>query len=382
MLAPTPDIQEKSSSVSTTRPAWLATLLGVLGFTLIGAGFIWLRVQHLETAKRRGLPAHPPKMDFNPLARCQAASEYTIRNGKAALRPNRRSHHEEGCRGISPTNALVVPTTAECPFLMSVYRPSENVYDIVSNSIRIEGLWEPRESGIIEDLPENSFMVDIGANIGWHTLLALSLGHRVLAFEPFLENVKLLNHSLCMNPGFRENLELHEIALSDSSDCMLGSSSANAGDGVLLCGEEAQKNGDHDRLSAVRVGRLDEILKLGVQVDLIKIDVEGHELAALRSGERLFQKRNGHTPPAYIVSEWSPKAMEALGYNPLDLLLFFADHNYQVLYRERVVDKWNLAWKRGEGTPRAEEAIPREKFAAFLAQHREDLLTIEAAYRG
>ena len=52
-------------------------------------------------------------------------------------------------------------------------------------------------------------------------------------------------------------------------------------------------------------------------IDLMKIDVEGHELSVVRSGTTLFERKRGHVPPSYIISEFSPGAMDKLGYNPV-----------------------------------------------------------------
>ena len=253
-----------------SRIPWLTTLLGVLGFSFLAGLFLWWRVGHHDSAAKMKTNIHHPTMESDPLSRCQMTKEeYTIRNGKAALRPNRRRHREEACQ-LQPQRHTVVPATAECPFLIAVYRPGAGVYDIVSNAIRVQGFWEPRESGIIEDLPQDSFFVDIGANIGWYSLLALSLGHRVLAFEPMRNNVELLRQSLCLNPGLGENLELHEVALSENTDCILGSNSQNAGDGVLLCDENVESLA-HDQRSHVKLQRLDAFLTPGMQVDLLKV---------------------------------------------------------------------------------------------------------------
>lgn len=349
----------------SSRIPWLTTLLGVLGFSFVAGLFLWWRVRHHDSLAKPVALLHPPTMNVDPLARCQMdKQEYTVRNGKAALRPNRRGHRQEECAGRS--NGLVVPATAECPFLIAVYRPQPDVYDIVSNAIRTQGFWEPRESGIIEDLPQESFFVDIGANIGWYTLLALSLGHRVLAFEPMSDNVQLLRHSLCLNPGLDERLELHEVALSENADCLLGSNSQNAGDGVLLCEEQVQSM-THESKAEVALKRLDAFLQPGgPQVDLLKIDVEGHELAVLRSAEAFFRRTPGHKPPAYIISEINPEAMRSAGYDPLEYLTFFADRGYQIAYKEVQWEQYKVAWRKGQGSPRAEQVLPRREFSAWL----------------
>ena len=38
--------------------------------------------------------------------------------------------------------------------------------------------------------------LDVGANVGWFSMVALSLGHSVIAFEPFERNVELMCASL------------------------------------------------------------------------------------------------------------------------------------------------------------------------------------------
>jgi len=109
-------------------------------------------------------------MRDDPTERCKmTTSEYTVRNGQAALRPNRRSEHVQRCAGRSdPIGGKVVSTiNAQCPFLAVVYDSGSKTdrskpFDFVSNSIIVTGRWEPRESAIIEDLPADSLFVDVG----------------------------------------------------------------------------------------------------------------------------------------------------------------------------------------------------------------------------
>lgn len=218
-------------------------------------------------------------MRDDPTERCQMAAEhYTVRNGRAVLRPNRRADHIERCHQRS-AGMIAANLNAQCPFLAAVFDTvskgdASRPFDVVSHAIKITGVWEPRESAIIEDLPRDSLFVDVGANLGWHSLLALSLGHTVIAFEPMEANVELLKHSLCLNPGLEENLELHQVALTDMRDCTIGASHDNIGDGILVCGREqaaalaASLGAGSDDASAVRresvvTGRLDYYLHVG-----------------------------------------------------------------------------------------------------------------------
>jgi|LauGreDrversion2_3_1035106.scaffolds.fasta_scaffold44387_1 hypothetical protein len=113
-------------------------------------------------------------MRDDPTERCKmTTSEYTVRNGRAALRPNRRSEHVDRCAGRSDPIAgkVVSNVNAQCPFMAVVYDSGSKLdkskpFDFVSNSILVTGRWEPRESAIIEDLPADSLFVDVGANLG------------------------------------------------------------------------------------------------------------------------------------------------------------------------------------------------------------------------
>ena len=66
----------------------------------------------------------------------------------------------------------------------------------VSRRIREEGFWEPHETSLILELlqPGDTFL-DVGANIGYFSILAAAAvgdaGH-VIAYEPDPENYRLL----------------------------------------------------------------------------------------------------------------------------------------------------------------------------------------------
>ncbi len=114
-----------------------------------------------------------------------------------------------------------------------------------------------------------------------------------MAFEPMASNVALLNHSLCLNPGLASKLTLQTLALSDSSasGCAIVSDKTNVGNGELRC--KGDRGGGADVVRAT----LDDMITAGTEIDLIKMDVEGHEMAVVRGGDRLFSGKYGHVPP-------------------------------------------------------------------------------------
>ncbi|NTG46799.1 FkbM family methyltransferase [Agrobacterium rhizogenes] len=133
------------------------------------------------------------------------------------------------------------------------------------------------ERAMLEDigssLPEDAFVIDVGANIGNHTLFFSAVaGARILAIEPNGEALHILRANVSLN-GLQDRVDIRPIALG-----------AEAGMGNVI--EE-----DSSRLGMARVivtadgqvpvARLDDIAR-GQHVHLIKIDVEGMEVDVLR----------------------------------------------------------------------------------------------------
>jgi FkbM family methyltransferase len=117
--------------------------------------------------------------------------------------------------------------------------------------------------------------IDVGANLGYHTsLLAHRVGRQgtVHAFEPH----PALYARLCDNVGHLRGVRLHEQAISDRD----GTAFLNQPDDFarnMGCSSVA------DRGIPIRVTTIDETIPAG-PIGLVKIDIEGHELAALVGG--------------------------------------------------------------------------------------------------
>jgi FkbM family methyltransferase len=124
--------------------------------------------------------------------------------------------------------------------------------------------------------------LDVGANIGNHTLWFARRFARVVAFEPNPICTHLLQANLLMNGT--DNVRLFALGLSDGSGERLfhANQDGNLGRSGLADGLAAGAS----RSFPVRVARGDDLLDGdsldGRSVALVKLDIEGHELAALR----------------------------------------------------------------------------------------------------
>lgn len=115
--------------------------------------------------------------------------------------------------------------------------------------------------------------VDVGANVGAYSVRAASSGMKVYSFEPNPENAKVL----------RRNAEINHLSV-DLFECALGSKEGEA---------RLSPNGALSRVSldgsvVIPVRTLDSFDL--PRVDLLKVDVEGHEFEVLKGAEKTIAR--------------------------------------------------------------------------------------------
>ena len=162
------------------------------------------------------------------------------------------------------------------------------IYDLVVT----ETLWRLIDPG--------ETVIDVGANIGYMTtLMAKRVGKKgqVWCFEPNPEVYEELSENLI---NWKETLgwnqiEAHQIALSNQSGLGVLSIPLNNREEAALSSPQdimaIQNQKDIYKTYTVTLARLDEILKTDESIGLIKIDVEGHELAVLQGATRLISRQ-------------------------------------------------------------------------------------------
>ena len=125
----------------------------------------------------------------------------------------------------------------------------------------------------------------------------------ILAFEPAPRNYELLTANVWRN-GFT-NVVCFPWALGDTPGfAPLQLSASNTGDHRL--------HGSSGDAVTVRVAALDEVLAIRGPVDVVKLDVQGSEHAAVRGMEQLLRA----SPSVLVVAELSPADARAAGTEP------------------------------------------------------------------
>ena len=177
----------------------------------------------------------------------------------------------------------------------------------VGHTLARTGSYEPEVSATLRTvLGEGATFVDIGANIGWFSLLGASLvgpGGRVIAIEPNPRNVALLRQSAKDN-GY-DNIEVLAVALSERPGAVALETDGSNGRIIPVDGPPAAPV---EAEYVVASYPLDEVLaSAGVgHVDVIKVDVEGAEPLVLRGGAATFSAGR-----PILITEFFPLALDS-----------------------------------------------------------------------
>jgi FkbM family methyltransferase len=143
-------------------------------------------------------------------------------------------------------------------------------------------------------LAGSGMFIDIGANVGSWSVLAAKVFPQIHAFEPDVKHAALLKRIL------PSNVTVHEIALSDREG--IGSFMVPVFNGRELTTRgslEPNANiGLEGKVCQVRLATLDGFDFHGI--DLIKIDVEGHEASVLEGALKTIERER---PPLIIEIE-------------------------------------------------------------------------------
>ena len=213
------------------------------------------------------------------------------------------------------------------------------------------GTFEPEETALLAQLLQRADrFIDVGANLGYYTCLALQSGRGVLAIEPQPRNLRSLYQNLISN-GWERNAEVMPVALAASPGLLTlyGASGPSAS----LLKNWAGYSSRHSQ--TVAVSTLDNLLsgRFDNERLLVKVDVEGAELGVLQ-GAQVTLRRS--VRPMWLLEvclhEFHPD-----GFNPDFLQVFqaFWDNGYEAY--------------TAEAMPRR---VPRERVEAWWAARRTD----------
>jgi FkbM family methyltransferase len=156
----------------------------------------------------------------------------------------------------------------------------------LSRELLLCGIYEKGGVRVFHELIRRGMnVVDLGANIGYFTLIAAKLvgpEGKVFAFEPEPKNFSVLQRNVSMN-GY-ENVILVQEAVSDKKGVAQLHLRSDSWAHSL-----SSSNGDIGSIS-VPVTSLDQFFSEDAAIDFIKMDIEGAEGKAIQGMERILGK--------------------------------------------------------------------------------------------
>lgn len=167
-------------------------------------------------------------------------------------------------------------------------------FDNIALVINLEGRYEADSLNILArflkecvDLDFESSAVDIGANIGNHSVFFAESFRTVLAFEPHPRIYELLR----FNSFGRRIIPLNYGLSNAPSTRLLSVDQENLGASRILTGD-ADPQHEGSNYLRIEVCRLDDVPEILEQqrISLVKIDVEGHELQVLEGAVNLIDR--------------------------------------------------------------------------------------------
>jgi FkbM family methyltransferase len=200
--------------------------------------------------------------------------------------------------------------------------------DHLAQRIRCEEAFEPDVRQEVERIASRRVnVIDIGANIGYYTILASRLAgpeRRVFSFEPQAKIVSKLRRNIELNA--LSNVEVFPFALSDRS----GTSTFNLPPGGAEAYGSMHANGRFTVAGTVQVEthRLDDVLeKLGnPKIGLVKMDAEGAELLILRGAAKLLSSPDKPD----LIFEANEVNCKPFGYCVFDILQYVHSFGYRL----------------------------------------------------
>ena len=179
----------------------------------------------------------------------------------------------------------------------------------VSRTIAADGIWEPYETSLLIDLLRpGAVFVDVGANIGYFSVLAASIvgdDGAVFAFEPDPENFRLLEANLALN-DLHQNVTAIPAALAEQDRAgQLYLSEDNLGDHQIYAVDDQRESVQIKLLNGGAF--LEDRLQ---RLDLLKVDTQGSEYQVIKGLMPLLLELA--TAP-HILLELTPLSLRQAG---------------------------------------------------------------------
>ena len=219
------------------------------------------------------------------------------------------------------------------------FPPARTIYQTAYGfklSTSATDMWQPLATGhyftelvetglLLRLAPSVECFVDVGANVGFYSLLMASEGLPVLACEPSSENLRALEEAIEAN-GFGDRIDVVEAAVGAERGTATLRLSALGSGGHSIVAEPNPRFRATEEVTVLTLDALCSRLPDAGRRTAVKIDVEGFEFEVL-AGARGWT--SGPDAPILLLEAW-PAAQSPAGDNHVRLIETLTGLGYRV----------------------------------------------------
>jgi FkbM family methyltransferase len=166
-------------------------------------------------------------------------------------------------------------------------------------SVYVNGVEPLKTKALLGVLEPGQIVFDIGANIGYYTLLAsqqVGPSGRVLAFEPFVRNLAYLDRHVRLNNA--DNVMIVPVACAERNSLERFVIGADCATGHL----SSESTPQQESLIVATTTVDDVVREIGLRPDVMKVDVEGAEKRVLLGAAKTLSNAR----PILLLGAHSP----------------------------------------------------------------------------
>ena len=189
---------------------------------------------------------------------------------------------------------------------------------LMGRKVAQAGAWQGHVTrALLEHLTPDTTFLDVGAGIGYYTLIAAAVGCRaVYAFDPHPAHLDTIRQSVALN-GY-EQVRIIAAGASDvTGTATLWMNPGNDGDSRM-------DSHSSDRWTGITIAtvRLNDAVSDGPPM-VIKLDIQGHEPRALAGADRILREVR-----PVVVAEESSGHLQLAGFAPDSVRTLLRSYGY------------------------------------------------------
>jgi FkbM family methyltransferase len=257
---------------------------------------------------------------------------------------------------VSNNRKNIIPKLlwVDCLIEGARFRLKVNTGEVHGYLCYMYGMLEPSLSFFVRHLiTSKSSFLDIGANVGYYTVLAASVNRNccIYSFEPSPTTYQILSENVIENQ--LSNVRIYQLALNDKD----GELKFNIYEDQALNSPSTEviehpfyKNGPKQVISVQSV-RLDDFFSEHHLhwPEIVKLDVEGFEYFVLQGAKNLLSSLN----PPILLCEVQPLWMKRFGLSPSNLFEYVEKFGYKTF----ILSPYGLISREALGNYPSEDII-------------------------